>query len=193
MTFVYIVRCNFTAPDREQAWNVWYSGPKIRQMLDKPHFLTCQRFRRTGGHGRGYVALWTMRSPEALTSPEYLSQWGFSEWTPLITDWSRDLFDAGDRPERAFGVPPGGALQVAAFDGLDAADAEQARAASVPDGGAIWMPVVGLNKHTPLIALKVLASATASAEFAIAPCSESATYQPLCEQQLAPALAAGRV
>jgi hypothetical protein len=190
MTFVYIVRCNFTAPDREQAWNDWYSGPKIQQMLDKPHFLTCQRFRRTSGLGRGYLALWTMRSPEALRSPEYLSQWGFSEWTPLITDWSRDLFDAADRPERAFGVPLDGALQVVAFDGLDAASAAQARAASVPDDGAIWMPVVGLNKHTPLIALKVLRSAGAAAMPAIAGCSESALYQPLCELQVAPALGA---
>ena len=33
MAFVYIVRCNFNEPEKEQAWNDWYSGPKIAQML----------------------------------------------------------------------------------------------------------------------------------------------------------------
>ena len=60
MTFVYIVRCNFTAPDKEQAWNDWYSGPKIEQMLAQPHFLSCQRFHRVAGTGRDYLALWTV-------------------------------------------------------------------------------------------------------------------------------------
>jgi hypothetical protein len=74
MAFVYIVRCNFTAPEREEAWNGWYSGPKIKQMLRNPMFLSCQRFRRMSGEGRGYLALWTMESPEALRTPDCQSQ-----------------------------------------------------------------------------------------------------------------------
>ena len=82
MTFVYVVRCNFTEPAKEAAWNAWYSGPKIAQMLAQPYFLTCQRFRRAAGTGRDYLALWTLQSPQALETAQYQSQWGFSEWTP---------------------------------------------------------------------------------------------------------------
>jgi hypothetical protein len=160
MTFAYIVRCNFTAPDREQAWNDWYSGPKIVQMLRKPLFRSCQRFRKADGTGRDYLALWTLQSPDALKTPEYLSQWGFSEWTPLITDWSRDLFDGGDAPEQTFAVPPEGALHVVSFDGVGADDAKAASTAvakALPD--MMWLPIAGLDRHTPMMGLRVLAEA----------------------------------
>src|SRR5438552_18023182 len=127
MTFVYIVRCKFTAPAKEQAWNDWYSGPKIKQMLAQPYFRSCQRFRRAAGNGRDYLALWTLASPEALKTAQYTAQWGFAEWAPSITDWSRDLFDARRAPEGAFAVAPDGALQVVSFDGMSA---DQAKAAS---------------------------------------------------------------
>ncbi len=128
VTFAYIVRCDFTDPGKEQAWNDWYSGPKIAQMLRKPHFRSCQRFRRTGGDGRNYLALWTLDSPDAFKTQEYTSDWGFFEWEQHITNWSRDLFDGGAAREDDFAVPPGGALEVVSFDGVSAADAETSRA-----------------------------------------------------------------
>ena len=154
MTAVYIVRCNFAEPGKEQAWNEWYSGPKIAQMLRKPHFRSCQRFRRTGGSGRDYLALWALSSPVAFKTREYTSDWGFFDWQQYITDWSRDLFDGGAKREQHFAVTPGGALEVIAFDGISAADAEAARselARSEPD--ILWLPVIGLDRHTPLIGL----------------------------------------
>lgn len=157
MTFVYIVRCNFGEPAKEAAWNAWYSGPKIAQMLRLPLFLSCQRFHRIGGAGRDYVALWTMQSPQAMKTPEYLAQWGFDEWTPLITDWSRDMFDAGSTPETAFAVAPGGALRTIAFDGMSEEEADRASstlAAAAPS--MLWLPIAGLDQHTPLIGLQVL-------------------------------------
>jgi hypothetical protein len=157
LVFVYIVRCNFTEPAKEQAWNDWYSGTKIEQMLRNPQFCTCQRFRRASGHGRDYLALWIMQSPDALKTPQYLSQWGFSEWTPLVTDWSRDLFDGGASPQQTFAVPPQGALHVVAFDGMSAAEAEAPRAALAkawPD--LMWLSIAGLDRHTPLIGFRVL-------------------------------------
>lgn len=152
MAFVYVVRCNFNDPAKEQAWNAWYSGPKIAQMLAKPHFRTCQRFQRSAGSGRNYLALWTLASPEAFRTEQYTADWGFFEWAPHIADWSRDLFDGGETAEAAFAVPPQGRLHVVSFDG---ASAEEARAAALAYPGMMWLPVVGLDRHTPLIGLRV--------------------------------------
>jgi hypothetical protein len=74
MAFVYIVRCNFSDPGKEQAWNEWYNGPKMAQMLAKPLFLTCQRFRLASGTGRKYLTLWTLQSPQAFETPDYYLQ-----------------------------------------------------------------------------------------------------------------------
>jgi hypothetical protein len=157
MAFVYIVRCNFTEPAKEQAWNDWYSGPKIKQMLAKPHFRTCQRFRRVAGLGRDYLALWTLQSPDAFGTKEYRSDWGFFEWERYVTDWSRDLFDSDDTPEKAFAVPARAALLVVSFDGTTPVQADAARAAIAPSHASmLWLPVIGLDRHSPLIGLKPL-------------------------------------
>jgi hypothetical protein len=180
MVFVYIVRCNFAEPAKEEAWNAWYSGAKITQMLSLPYFRTCQRFRRAGGVGRDYLALWTMVKPEAMTTPEYRAQWGFSEWTPYITDWSRDLFDGRPAGEDAFSVQPSGALQVVSFDGMTAgqASATQAEIAALQPG-ILWLPVIGLDRHTPLIGLKVLSGGHDRAQNALDEGIQEAIYQPL--------------
>ena len=179
MVFAYIVRCNFTAPEKEQAWNDWYSGPKIQQMLAKPHFRTCQRFRRQAGAGRNYLALWTLQSPEAFQTQEYKSDWGFFEWERYVTDWSRDLFDGGATPERAFAVAPDGALRVLAFDGMDAGDARSASAAiAASEPAMLWLPVVGLDRHTPLIGLQPLSGA-APAPRERGPGVAEAIYRPI--------------
>ena len=182
MTCVYIVRCRFTEPAREQAWNAWYSGPKMVQMLAQPHFLSSQRFHRSAGSGRDYLALWTVQKAEALTTPQYKSQWGFAEWAPYVTDWSRDLFDAGDTPHQAFAVAPQQALHVVAFDGIDA-EAARAAKAQAP-ANMMWLPAIGLDRHTPMIGLKPQdASAPAPAE---RKGMQTAVYRPICELQLAP-------
>jgi hypothetical protein len=181
MPFVYIVRCNFAAPEKEAAWNAWYSGPKIAQMLAQPYFLSCQRFKRAAGAGRDYLALWTMQSPEALTTPEYKAQWGFSEWTPDITDWSRDLFDAGGASERVFAIVAAGALHVVSFDGASEDEAIAARAALARPPNTMWLPVIGLDRHTPLIGLSPLPdeSAVRLPDDAAGPCAQQAIYRPI--------------
>ena len=176
MTFVYIVRCRFTAPEKEDAWNSWYSGPKIVQMLAQPYFRTCQRFRRMSGTGRDYIALWTVTSPEALQTRQYTSQWGFAEWEKFITDWSRDLFDGGDAPETAFAVAPGGALRVVSFDGMTEAEARQASAGvAAPD--MMWLPIEGLDRHTALIGLRPLPAPVDAP--AAGPRIQDAVYRPV--------------
>jgi hypothetical protein len=154
MTFAYIVRCRFTAPEREPAFNAWYSGPKIEQMLAQPFFRSCQRFRLASGAGRNYLALWTVESPEAFTTRVYQAQWGFSEWAPYITDWSRDLFDARHVGDAPLAVAPHGTLELVSFDGMNAQQAAAARTvieSAVP--AMMWLPVAGLDRHTPLIGL----------------------------------------
>ena len=181
MTFVYVVRCNFTEPAKEAAWNAWYSGPKIAQMLAQPYFLTCQRFRRIAGTGRDYLALWTLQSPQAFETAQYRSQWGFSEWTPYITDWSRDLFDGGARSEAAFAVPPDGALHVVSFDGASADVA-------IAQPGLLWLPVAGLDRHTAMIGLAplpVLATARLPSNDQ-AQRMQAAIYRPICNMMHAP-------
>jgi len=183
MAFVYIVRCNFNEPSHEQAWNNWYSGPKIAQMLRKPHFRTCQRFKRMSGSGRDYLALWTLQSPDAFKTEQYTSDWGFFEWAPHITDWSRDLFDGGAAPEADFAVPPGGALEAVSFDGMTADEASAARAAIAPSRpDALWLPIVGLDRHTPMMGLRVLRDAgTAMPSSAGNPRVQAALYRPISD------------
>jgi hypothetical protein len=157
MVFVYIVRCNFTQPEKEQAWNAWYSGPKIAQMLAKPHFRTCQRFRLASGRGRSYLTLWTLQSPEAFKTAQYTSDWGFFEWTRYVTDWSRDLFDGGPHPEAAFAVPAQGALDTVVFDGMKEEEASAARAVTAKSRPEMmWLAIAGLDRHTPMIGLCAL-------------------------------------
>jgi len=157
MAFVYIVRCNFTEPSREQAWNDWYSGPKIAQMLRKPYFLSCQRLRRTDGVGRDYLALWVVQSPQAFASEQYTTDWGFFDWERYVTDWSRDLFDASTATADDFAVPPQGALHVVSFDGASADQANAVRMRLADTCPALrWMPIAGLDRHTPMIGVAVL-------------------------------------
>jgi hypothetical protein len=189
MAFLYIVRCNFTAPDREEAWNTWYSGPKIAQMLAQPHFRSCQRFRLASGRGRNYLALWTVETPQALATPQYVSQWGFADWASFVTDWSRDLFDGQAAPADAFAVEAHGALHAVTFDRMSEAHANAARAAiarAEPD--MVWLPGIGLDRHTPLIGLRRLpdarpAQASATLEDARI---HSAIYRPICGHHIAP-------
>jgi hypothetical protein len=93
-------------------------------------------------------------SPDAFKSEEYTSDWGFFDWQQYVTSWSRDLFDGGTAHARDFTVMPGDALEVIAFDGLSAADAETARAELARSRTDImWLTVIGLDRHTPLIGL----------------------------------------
>jgi hypothetical protein len=186
MVFVYIVRCNFTRPDKEDAWNAWYSGPKIKQMLAKPYFRTCQRFRLASGTGRNYLTLWMLESPDAFSTPQYTSDWGFFEWAPYISDWSRDLFDATHAQPHAFNVPGAGALHVISFDGLSEAEAKANAKDTIPgpaDPDMLWLPVVGLDRHTPMIGMRVLGAASRSSWDPLqARRGQEALYAPICPQ-----------
>lgn len=132
-------------------------------MLAKPLFLSGQRFVAAGlDRRRRYLALWCVASPDAFTTEEYRSDWGFFEWTPHITDWSRDLYalPEGVGPE-AFAVDAAGALYLASFDGMAAAAADAAVAqAEARRPGVLWLTAAGLDRQSPRIGLRRLAGAT---------------------------------
>jgi len=157
MTVAYVVRCNFNDPSREQAWNDWYSAPKLKQMLDKPYFLTGQRFLRVAGTGRDYLAFWTLVSDEAFKTPEYTNDWGFFEWRPYIIDWSRDLFASDNGTEvTAPRVAENAFIRLVSFEGLSEAEAEAARAkVNQTRPGTKWCKSVGLDRHTELFGYSV--------------------------------------
>jgi hypothetical protein len=180
MVFVYIVRCNFTKPEKETAWNAWYSGEKIEQLLAKPYFRSCQRFRLAAGEGRSYLALWTVQSTEAFRTQEYKSDWGFFEWGAYVTDWSRELFDGGTLSEQAFAVPPAGALRVLSFDGMKEDGAQSARAGIARSQLAMmWLPAAGLDRRAPLIGLQPLAELVCAANPDQALPIEHGVYRPI--------------
>jgi hypothetical protein len=182
MPYLYAVRCNFRRPDLEPAWNDWYGGEKIAQLLAKPMFRAVQRFRLSDGSGRGYLALWQVDGPEAFATPEYKADWGFAEWRAHIADWSRDLFDAAGTPGTAFAGPMEGALQVIAFDGMAADAAEAARGALAERARTMWFPAAGLDRHTPLIGLRQfadLAAAQASLAQSMPAGVQAGVYRPI--------------
>jgi hypothetical protein len=154
MSFVYAVRSNFSRPDLEERWNAWYGGPKLAEMVTQPLFLSGQRYRAAGlDQTIKYLALWVVESPDAFTTPVYKKNWGFAEWAPHITDWSRNLYrgPVGDVSD-LLDVPAGGALYFAAFDGVPAAEAEaRRRVLEAKRGDVLWMPVAGLDRSVPAI------------------------------------------
>lgn len=163
MAFVYAVRCNFAKPEAEAAWNAWYDGPKLASLLAKPMFVAGQRFQAAAlDCRRKYLALWYVASPDAFSTPEYKADWGFGEWAPFITDWSRDLYRAPDGDvEETFAVGLDEALRLISFDGLSEADAtaEAVRLRPLrPD--MLWLEAVGLDRHSPLLALARVARGT---------------------------------
>ena len=184
MAFVYAVRCNFAKPAAEAAWNAWYDGPKLASLLSKPMFLAGQRFQAAAlDQKRKYLALWYLESPEAFATPEYEADWGFGEWAPFITDWSRDLYRApdGDVGEM-FAVGHDEALHLISFDGLSeseaAAEADRLRPMR-PDMD--WLEAVGLDRHSPLLALTRIARGARPAPLPADAGARETLFDPLFE------------
>ncbi|WP_131736592.1 hypothetical protein [Actinomadura roseirufa] len=138
MSTVYAVGCNFKSSELEREWNDWYNGPKMAQMLALPMFNGVQRFTACAlDTGVAYLAVWLLESPDALTTPEYVSTWGFDRWAGEITDWTRDLITPLRAP-----LPPvplaeeDGLLHVAWFDG--SSNVERAMKEAEDAGGGPW-------------------------------------------------------
>lgn len=167
MSFVYAVRCNFARPDLRERWNAWYSGPKLAEMMTHPLFLSGQRYRAAAlDQSIQYLALWVVESPGAFQTPQYRGSWGFAEWKPHITDWSRNLYQAldGDVSD-LLDVPPEGGLYLVALDGVPEGEADVRLGAlrrARPD--VLWMRVAGLDRSCPGLGLRRIARPEAATE-----------------------------
>ncbi len=182
MSFVYSVRCNFNAPEREDDWNAWYSGPKLEQMLSKPMFLSGQRFKASGmNQRRQYLALWVVESPDAFKTKEYTSDWGFFEWSSHIIDWSRDLYGPLEIDATgAFAVAPGERLYLAAFEDLKPDEASRILERVAPmRPGVTWMRSVGLDQHSPILGLRRLAAGEEPPEPLSEPGMQETVFSPI--------------
>lgn len=170
--YLYLVRCNFTGSAQDEArWNDWYSGPKMADMLRMPLFVSGRRYRSTGlDQDVRYLAIWQLRSPEALQSERYRRRWGFAEWADRVGDWSRDLAQVTAGPP-LWETPAATPIVVTAFDDDYGVDQQV-----LP--GALWCKVIGLDHTWPWVAIEH-SSAAAPQEQLAAPVAWRTRYEPL--------------
>lgn len=93
---LYMVECNFDDPAQEDAWNAWYSGEKLDELLSNPGFTATQRFHAVTPRKAAYLAVHSIRDAGVFLTPEYKAGGGgrFGDWPlALMTNWSRRLFD----------------------------------------------------------------------------------------------------
>lgn len=91
---LYMAECRFTDPAQEEAWNAWYGGPRLDELLSVPGFLTSQRFKAVTPADSPYLAIHTIDSPAVFASSAYhaVSGGGFKGWQRYIDNWRRTLF-----------------------------------------------------------------------------------------------------
>lgn len=91
---LYMVECRFSDPVREQAWNDWYSGERLDELLSVPGFVGSQRHRALGRSPARYLAVHQIDGMEVFDSLAYqaIGGGGFLGYQDCITDWVRRFF-----------------------------------------------------------------------------------------------------
>lgn len=89
-----MVECRFSDPSRESAWNNWYGGERLGELLAVPGFLTSQRFIAATRAGNYYLTVHSISSMAVFQCAEYraMSGGGFKGYQDCITDWVRRFF-----------------------------------------------------------------------------------------------------
>lgn len=112
---LYMVECDFSDRENEGAWNEWYSGPKLDELLSMPGFIATQRYKALTDCPAPYLAIHSIESPSVFANPAYKAKGGgrFGDWEPaLMTNWSRRLFG----PLREMPDVPSGSLLAVSED-----------------------------------------------------------------------------
>lgn len=154
---LYMVECDFTDPARLDAWNDWYSGPKLESLLVLPGWRASQRFRAVTACPAPWLAIHAVPGPDFFESEAYRGAGGgnFADWGPLIGNWSRNLFAGLEvGPE----VPEGALLAVA-----DVAPGPS----PLPGADFTWLRGVGLDNTVPDRAIAVLSETPAEVPAAL--------------------------
>lgn len=175
---LYMVECSFTEPTREDAWNRFYSGPKLDQVLAVPGFRTSQRFRAVDGARCPYLAIHTVESLAVLQGQSYKSGGGgsFGEaWQPYIADWHRRAYSGID-------VAPDIALdeRIAVCD-LPAGEVRGE--ASLP---FVWLTWAGLDAAAPQRGIAQITRAQTESAMASKP-PGMRIYAPMMARRMEPA------
>lgn len=92
---IYFVELAFEQPEREAAWNSWYSK-HLDLLLSVPGVSTAQRFVAVTPCRAPYLAAYSVESPEIFESEPYKQRGGRGSpgvWAPLMTNWDRNLLD----------------------------------------------------------------------------------------------------
>jgi hypothetical protein len=92
---IYCVELAFSQPEREAAWNDWYSG-HLDILLSVPGFSTAQRFVSMAPCRAPYLAAYSVISGDVFESAPYRQRGGRGSpgaWAPLMVNWDRNLFD----------------------------------------------------------------------------------------------------
>jgi hypothetical protein len=193
LSVLYTVRCRFTDPAREQAWNEWYAG-HIGVLLSVPGFLAAQRFHGpTTVDDRPYLAMYEVAAPDVFTSEPYRAIWGFDEWRPLIDNWTRDLSVVRGRSDIDFATGRDAWLWAGFVSGAKSQVDAALDALSTARPFVHAATVTGLDRSCVAIAWKVLADARDPGPVATSPDGveiAQAVYTPLTEC-LGPVTASG--
>lgn len=93
--YVYAVRAIFSSPQEEAAWNAWYDGHHVPELLSVPGFVSATRYRQLDAPGH-YLALYEIESPEVFSEARYTQITGWGEWASKIADWTRTIYTIDD-------------------------------------------------------------------------------------------------
>lgn len=97
---LYMVEMDLSDRAREHEWNDWYAA-HLTKLLSMPGFRSAQRFKALPPALSPYLAIYDIDSASVLASNAYRSGGGPSspgEWTSIMVDWHRNLFDCGQAP-----------------------------------------------------------------------------------------------
>lgn len=129
---LYMVECRFTDPAREDAWNEWYSGERLGELLSVPGFRTSQRFKAVTRPPTYYLTVHSIDSLAVFRSAQYKAIGGgaFAGYQAYITDWKRGFFE---------GIDLAPAVALDEYLAVTDAPAEKAQASGI---GFTWLKLV---------------------------------------------------
>ena len=85
------VRVNI-APEVENEFNEWYNDAHVPEILAVPGFISGRRFQRISGDEIKYMALYELKSLDALRSEAYKQARGWDRFEPYILSQSWNVY-----------------------------------------------------------------------------------------------------